>query len=163
MRKPYPSDISREAFKEIKPLLLSGRKQTRPRVVDVYEVFCALLYILKSGCQWSMLPRDFSPKSAVHYYFSIWNKKSSETEPSILEQALKNVVGEARISIGRKEQRSFIMIDSQSVKNTDTARDKGYVLVKKFQALKDILLLILKVSRMEYWLRQQIKQIVKVR
>ncbi|WP_416258826.1 transposase, partial [Acinetobacter guillouiae] len=46
MRKPYPSDISREAFKEIKPLLLSGRKQTRPRVVDVYEVFCALLYIL---------------------------------------------------------------------------------------------------------------------
>ena len=59
MRKPYPSDISREAFKEIEPLLLSGRKQTRPRVVDVYEVFCALLYILKSGCQWSMLPRDF--------------------------------------------------------------------------------------------------------
>lgn len=89
MRKPYPSDISREAFKEIKPLLLSGRKQTRPRVVDVYEVFCALLYILKSGCQWSMLPRDFLPKSAVYYYFSIWNKKSSETEPSILEQALK--------------------------------------------------------------------------
>lgn len=51
MRKPYPSDISREAFKEIETLLLSGRKQTRPRVVDVYEVFCALLYILKSGCQ----------------------------------------------------------------------------------------------------------------
>lgn len=89
MRKPYPSDISREAFKEIEPLLLSGRKQTCPRVVDVYEVFCALLYILKSGCQWSMLPRDFPAKSTVHYYFSIWNKKPSETEPSILEQALK--------------------------------------------------------------------------
>ena len=89
MRKPYPSDISREAFKEIEPLLLSGRKQTRPRVVDVYEVFCALLYILKSGCQWSMLPRDFPAKSTVHYYFSIWNKKSSETEPSIFEKALK--------------------------------------------------------------------------
>ena len=89
MRKPYPSDISREAFKEIEPLLLSGRKQTRPRVVDVYEIFCALLYILKSGCQWSMLPRDFPAKSTVHYYFSIWNKKPSETEPSILEQALK--------------------------------------------------------------------------
>lgn len=36
-----------------------------------------------------MLPRDFPSKSTVHYYFSIWNKKSSETEPSILEQALK--------------------------------------------------------------------------
>lgn len=73
------------------------------------------------------------------------------------------MVGEARISNGRKEQTSFIMIDSQSVKNTDTARDKGYDAGKKIQALKDILLLILKVSRMEYWLRQQIKQIVKVR
>ena len=73
------------------------------------------------------------------------------------------MVGEARISNGRKEQTSFIIIDSQSVKNTDTARDKGYDAGKKFQALKDILLLILKVSRMEYWLRQQIKQIVKVR
>ena len=73
------------------------------------------------------------------------------------------MVGEARISNGRKEQTSFIMIDSQSVKNTDTARDKGSDAGKKIQALKDILLLILKVSRMEYWLRQQIKQIVKVR
>ena len=73
------------------------------------------------------------------------------------------MVGEARISNGRKEQTSFIIIDSQSVKNTDTARDKGYDASKKIQALKDILLLILKVSRMEYWLRQQIKQIVKVR
>ena len=89
MRKPYPCNISREAFKEIEPLRLSGRKQTRPRVIDVYEVFCALLYILISGYQWSMLPRDFPSKSTVHYYFSIWNKKSSETEPSILEQALK--------------------------------------------------------------------------
>ena len=73
------------------------------------------------------------------------------------------MVGEARISNGRKEQTSFIIIDSQSVKNTDTARDKGYDAGKTIQALKDILLLILKVSRMEYWLRQQIKQIVKVR
>ena len=72
------------------------------------------------------------------------------------------MVGEARISNGRKEQTSFIIIDSQSVKNTDTARDKGYDAGKKIQALKDILLLILKVSRMEYWLRQQIKRIAKV-
>lgn len=55
------------------------------------------------------------------------------------------------------------MIDSQSVKNTDTARDKGYDAGKKVSGIKDILLLILKVSRMEYWLRQQIKQIFKVR
>ena len=55
------------------------------------------------------------------------------------------------------------MIDSQSVKTQILHVIKGMMLVKKFQALKDILLLILKVSRMEHWLRQQIKQIVKVR
>jgi transposase len=59
------SDISRETFQEIEPLLLSGRKRTRPRIVDVYEVFCALLYILKTGCQWDMLPSDFPQKSTV--------------------------------------------------------------------------------------------------
>ena len=89
MRKTYPSDISREVFKEIESLLLSSRKRTRPRIVDVYDVFCALLYLLKSGCQWSMLPSDFPKKSTVHYYFTLWSAKPSETEPSLLEQALK--------------------------------------------------------------------------
>ena len=85
----YPSDISREVFESIEPLLLSSRKRTRPRTVDVYEVFCALLYLLKSGCQWSMLPSEFPKKSTVHYYFKLWSEKPSATEPSLLEQALK--------------------------------------------------------------------------
>ena len=89
MRKSYPSDISREAFAEIEPLLLSSRKRTRPRTVDVYEVFCALLYLLKSGCQWNMLPSEFPSKSTVHYYFTLWSERPSATEPSLLEQALK--------------------------------------------------------------------------
>ena len=89
MRKNYPSDISREAFEQIEPILLSGRKRTRPREVDLYDVFCALLYLLKSGCQWDMLPSEFPHKSTVHYYFKIWKEKPSDDEPSLLEQALK--------------------------------------------------------------------------
>ena len=50
IRKQYPSDITREQFEEILPLLESGRKKTAPRKVDLYEVFCAVLYLLKSGC-----------------------------------------------------------------------------------------------------------------
>jgi len=46
------------------------------------------------------------------------------------------VVGEARIGNGWKEQTGFIMIDSQSVKNTDTARDKGYDAGKKVSDIK---------------------------
>jgi len=50
MRKIYPSDISREQFEQIKELLETARKKTRPRRVDLYDVFCAILYLLKSGC-----------------------------------------------------------------------------------------------------------------
>ncbi|WP_292977588.1 transposase, partial [Nitrosomonas sp.] len=56
MRKHYPSDISREQFERVRLLLEGARKKTRPRTVDLYEVFCAVLYLLKSGCQWRLLP-----------------------------------------------------------------------------------------------------------
>ncbi len=52
MRKKYPSDISRDQFEQIRELLEGARKKTRPREVDLYEVFCAVLYLLRSGCQW---------------------------------------------------------------------------------------------------------------
>jgi len=89
MRKNYLSDVSREAFEKIEPILMGGRKQTKPRKVDLYEVFSAVLYLLKSGCQWTMLPGDFPKKSTVYYYFKLWKDKPDENELSLLEQALK--------------------------------------------------------------------------
>ena len=59
MRKSYPSDISKEQFEHILPILESARKKTKPRTVDLYDVFCGLLYILRTGCQWRQLPHDF--------------------------------------------------------------------------------------------------------
>ncbi len=47
MRKVYPSDITVEQFEKIKPFLLGMRKTTRPRVIDLFDVFCAVLYLLK--------------------------------------------------------------------------------------------------------------------
>jgi very-short-patch-repair endonuclease len=69
MRKSYPSDISRKQFAEIEPLLISARKITTPRKLDLYDVFCAILYILKTACQWRMLPNDFPKWRSVHSYF----------------------------------------------------------------------------------------------
>lgn len=60
MRKKYASDISPEKFEEIEPLLKSVRGRTKPTTVDLYEVFCAVLYLLRSGCQCRMLPSDWS-------------------------------------------------------------------------------------------------------
>jgi transposase len=87
MRKCYPSDISREQFEIIRPLLESARKKTRPRQIDLYEVFCGVLYLLKSGCQWRMLPESFPKWRTVHAYFQIWSELREGS--SLLEQALK--------------------------------------------------------------------------
>jgi transposase len=87
VRKSYPSDISREQFEVIKPLLESARKKTSPRRVDLYDVFCAVLYLLRSGCQWRMLPEAFPKWRTVHSYFAIWSEPREGG--SLLEQALK--------------------------------------------------------------------------
>lgn len=88
MRKSYPSDISRKQFERVKQLLEDARKKTRPRTVDLYEVFCAVLYVLKSGCQWRMLPDGFPKWRTVHAYFQIWSEVDKDGV-SLLERALK--------------------------------------------------------------------------
>lgn len=90
MRKVYPSDITVEQFEKIKPFLLGIRKTTRPRVIDLYDVFCAVLYLLKSGCQWRMLPSDFPKWQNVYAYFRIWSMKE-EDGYSLLEKVLKKI------------------------------------------------------------------------
>jgi transposase len=69
MRANSPSDISREQFEQIRSLLESARKKTAPRKVDLYDVFCAVLYLLRTGCQWRALPGDFPKWRTVHSYF----------------------------------------------------------------------------------------------
>ncbi|PXX33691.1 putative transposase of IS4/5 family DUF4096 [Undibacterium pigrum] len=85
MRKAYPSDISREQFSKIEDILLSARKKTKPRQMDLYDVLCAVLYVLKSGCQWDMIPSDFPRKSTVYTYFKQWKEKPLGSELSLLE------------------------------------------------------------------------------
>jgi transposase len=89
MRKAYDSDISREQFEGIRELLERARHKTRPRQHDLYDIFCGVLYILKAGCQWRMLPGDFPAWRTVHYYFVQWSEKGKAGEASLLEQTLK--------------------------------------------------------------------------
>jgi transposase len=90
-RKQYPSDISKEQFEHIRLELENFKKQTKPRTVDLYDVFCALLYVLKSGCQWRMLPSDFPKWRTVHEYYRQWSKKIGDDQPSLLEGVLKKI------------------------------------------------------------------------
>jgi len=86
----YPSNITRERFELIREDLEAARKKTKPRKLDLYEVFCGALYVLKSACQWRMLPKDFPKWRSVHAYFTIWSEQK-EGKPSILEGVLKKI------------------------------------------------------------------------
>lgn len=88
MRKKYASDISPEKFEEIRPLLESVRRRTKPTTVDLYEVFCAVLYLLRTGCQWRFLPSDFPKWQTAYAYFAKWREPDSDGV-SALERALK--------------------------------------------------------------------------
>ena len=134
-RRSYPSDVSREQFERILPLLEGVRKRTKPRTVDLHEVFNAVLYLLKSGCQWRMLPEGFPKWRTVHSYFVQWSEAGPDGT-SVLERALKKQVGVARAKQGRNVLTSFLIVDAQSVKNADPAEQKGYDAGKKVSGIK---------------------------
>jgi transposase len=89
-RKQYPSDVSREQFERVRPLLEGVRKRTKPRTVDLYEVFNAVLYLLRSGCQWRMLPDGLPKWRTVHSYFAKWSEPG-QVGNSALERAFKKI------------------------------------------------------------------------
>ncbi len=91
----YPSDISREEYKLIREDLEGAKKTTRPRKYDLYDVFCAVLYIIQGGIQWRMLPSDYPKWQSVYYHFRVWSEKD-ETGVSILDKVLQKLVKQIR-------------------------------------------------------------------
>jgi transposase len=89
-RPELPSDIPREQFEQVRPMLEAARRKTRPRKHDLYDVFCAVLYFLDSGVAWRSLPPGFPPWRTVHEYFSQWTMPRGE-ERSLLERALEQL------------------------------------------------------------------------
>jgi len=87
----YPSDITREQYELIREDLEGSRQKTKPRDIDLYSVFCGIMYLLKSGCQWRMLPSDFPKWGIVRYYYDVWSKQKNEDEPTTLEVVLKKI------------------------------------------------------------------------
>lgn len=107
MRKNYPSDISREQFEIIRPILDNVRKKTKPRQIDLYEVFCGILYVLKSCCQWRMLPSDFPKWQTVYSYFKIWSNSENDKE-STLQEVLKKIGRERTYQKWQELQDEFL-------------------------------------------------------
>ncbi len=89
-QRNYPSEISREQFEHIRALLEGVRKKTKPATIDLYDIFCGVLYVLKSSCQWRMLPSDYPKWRTVYEYYRKWGE-IQEGGASCLEQVLKKI------------------------------------------------------------------------
>ncbi len=123
MRKPYPSDITREQFAQINKDLESAKKATCPRKIDIYEVFCTILYLLKNRCTWRALPHDFPDYRHV-YYYGVWTKKNGKGE-SVLDYVLAKLIDLERYETRENPTPTMLIVDSKSVKNADIVGKKG--------------------------------------
>ena len=69
----YDSDMTDAEWALVAPFIPPAKRGGRKREVDVREVLNAIFYVLWTGCQWKALPKDFPPKSTVHWYLTLWN------------------------------------------------------------------------------------------
>lgn len=129
-RRSYPSDITRERFGIISDTLEAAKKKTRPRETDLYDMFCAVLYLLKEGCSWRAIPHDFPKWQHVRYYYDIWSAPD-DNGISLLDKILRKLVEAEREINGRNPETTMLIVDSKSVQNADTAELKGYDAGKK--------------------------------
>ncbi|WP_289225924.1 IS5 family transposase [Bacteroides acidifaciens] len=135
MRKEYPSDISREQFEIIRKDIEEVKKKTHPQKYDLYDIFCAALYLLKEGCTWRAIPHDYPNWQNVRYHYDIW-AKPDEDGVSLLDRALRKLVEMERKENERSSHTTMIIVDSKSIQNADTAQSKGYDAGKKPSGIK---------------------------
>ena len=126
MRQSYPTDLSEEQWRRIKPFIdEKTHGKGRPAIHDKKEIVNAIFYILQSGCAWRLLPHDFPCWRTVYNHFRDWQNLGT------WEKINRALVKEYRKEQGRGEEASGAMIDSQTVRTTEKGVLAGDMMEQK--------------------------------
>jgi putative transposase len=126
----YASDLTDREWAVLAPFLPEPRHLGRPRKVDLRAVVDAIHYISATGCQWRALPKDFPPRSTVQGYFYRWR------DDGTWDWINNNLGKRVRRTVGRKPTASAGILDSQSVKTTESGGPRGFDAAKKVKGRK---------------------------
>ena len=126
----YASDLTDAEWALIEPYMPAVKPLGRPRETDLRAVLDGILYIARTGCQWRMLPKDFPPFTTVQGYFYDWR------DNGLFEQINFELLLQAREAAGREASPTAGVIDSQSIKSTESGGPRGYDAAKKIKGRK---------------------------